>query len=152
MSIIVNWPTNALSEIIYISRVQTPFGKAGITQLKQIVKCSQKSNATDGITGVLYFDGAYFIQVLEGGRDVVECRFAAICRDTRHHHVNVAERAELQSRHFSGCHMALVTEAEMMEVQGLYPDLPNAKQFDAPAFIRNMRDAVAVQAVSPPAT
>jgi hypothetical protein len=67
-------------QLIYASR---PFGYDEL-MLAGILATARRNNARDGITGALICREDLFVQLLEGGRDVVTSTFARILRDDRH--------------------------------------------------------------------
>jgi len=71
-----------------------------IRQLNDILRVSNRNNQTKGITGALIFDMNWFVQVLEGDRDVVWSVFQKIERDERHRDVKLVEFVTVPGRYF----------------------------------------------------
>lgn len=70
--------------LVYKSRVQA---EISASELYQLVKSASQKNAANNISGVLLFDGDYFLQYLEGPDHEVESLYETIATDTRHRHV-----------------------------------------------------------------
>ncbi|RZL20316.1 MAG: BLUF domain-containing protein [Sphingomonas sp.] len=86
-----------MRRIIYISRSLT---KGGFAELDTIVAASTVSNTKNGITGILWSDGANFAQVIEGGHDEVGATFDRIRADPRHTDIDVVLDRAVVSRQF----------------------------------------------------
>ncbi|MCM2350479.1 MAG: BLUF domain-containing protein [Bacteriovoracaceae bacterium] len=52
----------------------------------------EKNNLKADITGMLFFGNDYFVQCLEGGRDVVSKLFGKISSDKRHSEFTLQQR------------------------------------------------------------
>jgi hypothetical protein len=106
------------------SRVSMP---AMAPDLKQLIYCSDASEAIDapalqlildgarsrnaelGITGMLLYSNGRFIQVLEGEADVLEVLYAKIANDPRNDHVRTVMRRSIAERDFPNWSMAYRT-------------------------------------------
>jgi hypothetical protein len=66
-----------------------------------------------GITGILCHGGDVFMQVLEGGRDVVNALYVQIVRDPRHRDIAVLHFEEVTERRFAGWTMGQVNLAKI---------------------------------------
>ena len=73
-----------------------------------IMKKSTANNPAHGITGVLCFSGAIFLQVLEGGRSPVSALYNRIVADARHREVVLLSYEEITERRFAGWAMGQV--------------------------------------------
>jgi hypothetical protein len=71
-------------QIIYRSTQVRPLS---IKDFHGILEKSRIKNARLGITGVLFYDGSDFIQVLEGGEGEVQYLYGALVSDPRHRDV-----------------------------------------------------------------
>jgi hypothetical protein len=69
-----------LMQLVYASR---PFGYDDLA-LAGILGLARKNNSRDGITGCLICRDDLYLQLLEGGSDVVMQTFARIVKDERH--------------------------------------------------------------------
>lgn len=97
-----------LIQLVYASRL-TP-GTSG-TEITSIVDVSRRNNARAGITGALCFNVDYFLQCLEGERQVVNATYQRILRDPRHADAVILRYAEVATRDFSDWSMGYVTGA-----------------------------------------
>ncbi|MGK2898018.1 MAG: BLUF domain-containing protein [Burkholderiaceae bacterium] len=73
-----------------------------------ILKKSTTNNPALGVTGVLCFSGAVFLQVLEGGRSQVSRLYNRIAQDPRHGDVVLLSYEEIDERSFAGWAMGQV--------------------------------------------
>lgn len=92
-----------LRQIVYRSRVDPAAQSA---DLAQILRTAQQLNAIDGITGLLYADGARFLQVIEGPDDSVALTYARIVADPRHHDIVKEVDRAIDAREFGDWTMA----------------------------------------------
>lgn len=93
-----------LSTLIYRSRLSPG---CDAPALQQIVAKAQARNAALKITGILLFDGDYFLQVLEGPDEAVRRVYASICRDPRHYNLVELMRDYAPGRRFGNLGMEL---------------------------------------------
>lgn len=91
-----------LSRLVYYSVSSSPMS---LEDIRQILKKSNENNARKSVTGSLYYNESYFIQVLEGGRKEINEVFSRIIKDERHHSVVVTSLNQIQSRHFENWSM-----------------------------------------------
>jgi len=112
-----------LCRLVYDSVVLLPFGAEGEQGIEDILAAARSRNAALGVTGVLYFDGAYFLQVLEGPQASVAAVFASILADPRHTDLRVVERSPIVTRSFADWDMAWVTEVSITQIMAREPDL-----------------------------
>lgn len=75
-----------MRRLIYVSRAAARIDTA---QVEAIVTESVACNTTVGVTGMLWFDGVHFAQVLEGEQASVEATMDRIRRDPRHRDIEV---------------------------------------------------------------
>ncbi|MFS0737359.1 BLUF domain-containing protein [Sphingomonas sp. 1P06PA] len=73
----------------------------------QILEQSRHNNALDGITGLLWSDGARFLQVIEGPEPSIVEAFTRIGRDRRHRDLELLSDRRIESREFGYWSMAL---------------------------------------------
>ena len=83
--------------------------------MAQVLAASNRNNKPKDITGALVFDDLWFLQVLEGERDVVWSTFERIKEDERHAQVTLVEMREIEDRMFGNWWMGLVTRNEVTE-------------------------------------
>jgi Sensors of blue-light using FAD len=81
--------------------------------LDTILKQCRANNPALGVTGVLCFSGGLFMQVLEGGRGVVNRIYNGIVADPRHSDVVLLSYEEISERRFAGWSMGQVNLARL---------------------------------------
>ena len=74
--------------------------------IEQLLYSARDYNGRSNITGALWFDGSYFVQVLEGGRKAVSETYHRIARDRRHHGIELVSCEAVDSRLFYQWRMA----------------------------------------------
>lgn len=96
-----------LVRLMYASRAA---GTVDADVLAVILKQSRENNPKVGVTGVLCFclNAGIFMQVLEGGRNVVSTLYNRIAHDERHADVALLSYEEIGERNFSGWSMGQV--------------------------------------------
>jgi hypothetical protein len=99
-----------LVRLLYASRAAGPVTPEIIECI--LVQC-RAHNPALGITGILCHGGDVFMQVLEGGRDVVNSLYAQIVRDPRHRDIAVLHFEEVTERRFAGWTMGQVNLAKI---------------------------------------
>lgn len=97
-----------LVRLLYVSKVSNAFGKE---DLQGILAKAREHNQSKGITGMLAFNGDYFLQVLEGGRGAVNQLYQRISTDSRHEHLLLLQLSEIPERLFADWAMAYVPSA-----------------------------------------
>lgn len=94
-------------QLIYASRIQQDrFPKDGA---QQILETSLSYNRKHSITGVLFCDGNYFLQAIEGSRDNVSDLYNRIAADPRHSRVTLLSLVDIAVRDFGDWSMELLT-------------------------------------------
>lgn len=88
-----------MHRVIYVSRslIGTNFAEVGA-----IVERSIAWNAAHDVTGMLWFDGNYFAQALEGDATSVHALMEDIGRDHRHKDIQVVLDRPILTRMFGG--------------------------------------------------
>ena len=99
-----------LVRLMYASRA---VGAVDHDQLVAILRRSQVENPRLGVTGVLCYSGGVFLQVLEGGRGVVNQLYNRIVADPRHTQVELLSYEEIGERRFAGWAMGQVDLARL---------------------------------------
>lgn len=94
-----------LVRLLYVSKVVDGFGAHDIDALLQGARLH---NAKVGITGILAFNGEFFLQVLEGGRAAVNQLYQHITLDPRHEQLLLLQVSEIEERLFPEWSMAYV--------------------------------------------
>jgi len=99
-----------LVRLLYASRATAPMLSSVV---ESILSQASKNNPENGITGILCYSDALFVQVLEGGRDAVCELFNAIVQDKRHKEVRLLSYEEIAERRFGGWTMGQVNIAKV---------------------------------------
>ena len=94
-------PTGTIRQLIYQCRATGPVDADGILQ------ASRHNNALDGITGLLWFDGTHFVQVLEGPEESVRTAYERIAADPRHEALELLSDRRLDKAEFGYWSMEL---------------------------------------------
>lgn len=113
-----------MRQLLYISTSTQPV--IGDT-LSTILVQSRRNNPAHGLTGLLWTDGARFLQVLEGEREALETTFGRICQDPRHRAIVVLHDRTIAERTFSFWSMALVGDSDERIEQALQQADPVVK-------------------------
>lgn len=100
-----NTENEQLVRLIYVS-VMTE--ACDTEALENILKVSRANNAKHGITGVLCYDLAYFLQSLEGPKSAVNELYTNISRDKRHQYLTLLEYADIEERIFGEWSMGFI--------------------------------------------
>ena len=84
--------------------------KLGITaeDINSILRQSEANNPQYEITGCLVFNEGYFVQLLEGPKEIIKERFSIIELDKRHDMVEVLSEGETMDRMFEDWKMAYI--------------------------------------------
>jgi hypothetical protein len=93
-----------LSRLVYYSEERD----VGVHGVLRILDEARAGNQGEEITGVLAFDRRWFLQCLEGSRDVVTRKFLAIARDPRHSGVTLVAFEGVSERLFPDWSMGAV--------------------------------------------
>jgi len=88
-------------DLVALGFVSRSTHELGILGLVNLCVQSYCNNVELGLTGILFFDGQYFGQVLEGRRDAVEERWQVIQRDQRHEGLRLVGHKDIARRSFS---------------------------------------------------
>jgi hypothetical protein len=95
-----------LIQLIYTSQVSSDFREHEIPEL---LKTIRPANAKLQITGMLFYFGTAFLQVLEGEAHSVDCVYARILVDKRHTQVTMIGRDLIEERSFPNWTMDFAT-------------------------------------------
>nr|WP_246499919.1 BLUF domain-containing protein [Azospirillum soli] len=100
-----------LSRLVYFSH-PVPLGNADVTD---ILTKSYANNYLENLTGALFYNGSWFVQVLEGARDIVTQMFLKISADPRHTGVTLMEFGTAQQRLFAEWEMRYIGAGPLQE-------------------------------------
>ncbi|MBF0210426.1 MAG: EAL domain-containing protein [Desulfamplus sp.] len=84
--------------VIYISRASESISQE---EINKILKASRKNNSERSITGFLIYNNGYFMQLIEGRREVIEAVLGKVIDDPRHRDVNIILRTFNERRLFT---------------------------------------------------
>ena len=98
----INWGEAMLIQLIYRSRSIHAFGA---DELRQLGAELTARNQGLQVSGLLLYDGAYFLQVLEGDEARVDGVYAAVLNDARHTDIVLLLRDPIPRSHFEGFQM-----------------------------------------------
>lgn len=103
-----------LFELIYTSVTPTRLSDDAVTD---ILSQARENNKAQNITGLLYYNGQRFLQIIEGCESDIEALYDSITRDDRHQDVELLHKDHIEARSFENWNMA-------------YEALPNEKGED----------------------
>ena len=75
-----------LVQLLYFSRASR---EMSLADLKSVLESARKNNTNLEVSGMLCYDRRYFLQALEGQRDVVNELYLDIADDPRHDEVTI---------------------------------------------------------------
>ena len=85
-----------LTRLVYYSRPAV----IGDADVEDILTKSYANNYLKSVTGALFFNGQWFVQVLEGGRQTLSELFIRIAADKRHAQVCLLDFSPIDERSF----------------------------------------------------
>jgi hypothetical protein len=98
-----------LARVVYRSHSRLPEKIDDRTPaVTEILRVARRNNTQTGLTGVLLFDGASFLQAIEGDIDRVESLYESIACDLRHEDIEVLEFRPIAARAYRSAPMAYV--------------------------------------------
>jgi len=95
-----------LAALVYKSRATEAFDSRSLGDL---VARAQTRNASEGLTGAVYYDNGRFLQWLEGPANRLDAAAVSISRDERHTDLELLSYGFVQARMYSGWTMRLLT-------------------------------------------
>jgi len=98
-----------LVRLLYVSRAVDHSPPA----VEAILAQSRSHNTACGITGILCYGGATFLQAIEGGRNAINELYGHILRDPRHKDVVLLHYEEISERRFGGWTMGQVNLSKL---------------------------------------
>ncbi len=111
--------------LIYASRMTET---CEMESLQEILQVSRKNNSAANITGVLIYDPSFFLQCLEGPKEVVNKLYQKVLADDRHKDETLLEYANIQERTFGNWTMGLLRTANLD--QDTLKSYTGSNQFD----------------------
>jgi hypothetical protein len=105
-------------QIAYISTATEPMTTE---QLVALLEQSFKNNTACGVTGMILYGNATFLQALEGEERVVDALYEKISKDPRHRSIVFLHRKTIERRQYSDWTMAFkrVSDKELQGIDGL---------------------------------
>jgi hypothetical protein len=94
-----------LKTLTYTSRARLDLSDE---ELNAIHQTARHLNALDGITGLLLFDGARFLQIIEGAEAAIDNLVERLRMDRRHSAFEVRDERFVDGRSFDGWSMELL--------------------------------------------
>lgn len=107
--------------LVYVSTAFVPFSEG---QLAALLVRSRENNARLGLTGLLIYKDAQFMQALEGPEEAVRERFERIAADGRHGGVSIMAERTIAKREFGEWTMGFrsLTDGALHDIPG-YDDV-----------------------------
>jgi hypothetical protein len=94
-----------LKTLTYTSRARLDLTDG---ELNDIHQTARHLNALDGITGLLLFDGARFLQIIEGADSAIDNLVERLRKDSRHSAFEVRDERHVERRSFADWSMELI--------------------------------------------
>ncbi|GHF71353.1 BLUF domain-containing protein [Seohaeicola zhoushanensis] len=113
-----------MSELMTISYRSLARLREPSSQLQAILEESRQRNDELGVTGILLFDGTYFMQTIEGPVEATASVFARIVEDGRHDDVVPFGVAKIAKRAFPDWTMELIGPEVTADI------VPDMEEFD----------------------
>lgn len=116
-----------LKSLTYTSMARLDLTEADVGDIH---RAASQTNALEGITGLLIFNGTHFLQILEGAPEAVDELLARLRHDRRHEAMEVRDERDIERRFFGDWSMELVRvkgryiEAREEVARALPNDLP----------------------------
>jgi len=101
-----------ITRLIYFSENHT---NNGLNDIREILKSARRNNNNHKISGILYHNENFFMQVLEGNREDVSFLFQKITNDSRHENIVIVSVDEAEDRIFKDWGMLYVNESAIPE-------------------------------------
>jgi hypothetical protein len=99
-----------LTRLIYFSENDPT---VSIDTIRAILKTANEYNKTNHITGLLYHNEQFFLQVLEGDRTEISKLYAKVASDDRHKNVTLVSVEGINERKFDGWNMMYINEVNV---------------------------------------
>lgn len=116
-----------MRSIIYISKAVHRFRRE---ELAALLTDARDRNRRTGITGLLLYCDACFLQLIEGPEAAIEALYASISRDTRHRDVRLIASEAVSRREFATWNMAF-EQLQTAEWRALSSEIRRVAQLGA---------------------
>ena len=109
-------PLHMLYHLVYRSRIarQVRFADAEV-----IAEQAAEKNQAHQVTGLLMYTTSFFLQVLEGEREVVRETYQRICQDARHEQIEILREGAIFQREFGEWAMRAVLPRKDLSSAGI---------------------------------
>lgn len=110
-----------MSDLIQLVYVSTATQDLSLEDLTDLLSKTRSSNQTKQITGMLIFDGASFMQVIEGAPQDIKDLYARIQTDPRHENLVKIYDKPIEERQFPNWSMGFkdVSDEMLRSIEGL---------------------------------
>ena len=88
----------SINQLVYISQATR---KMSSEALLEILKTAKENNQTMDVTGSLFYNGGWFLQVLEGPLETLNALYKKIEKDPRHKHSRILYNEPAKFRTFT---------------------------------------------------
>jgi hypothetical protein len=88
----------SINQLVYISQATR---KMSSEALLEILKVAKENNQTMDVTGSLFYNGGWFLQVLEGPLETLNALYRKIEKDPRHKHSRILYNEPAKFRTFT---------------------------------------------------
>lgn len=107
--------------MIQLTYISSPTRPMSVDDLVDILNKSRENNARLGISGMLLYTGAWFIQVLEGEEKIIDDKIIEIKNDPRHKDFRVLEKKKISAREYAEWTMGFkrVDKNDVRDLPGL---------------------------------
>lgn len=110
-------------QLIYQSREARPLSNQDFADILDVAR---KFNESQGITGCLFYNGGWLLQVLEGEQSAIDNLYQKIMKDERHKDCNLLYFEPVDKRVFSKWTMGMINLET--EKSSKYSELKSAMQ------------------------
>jgi hypothetical protein len=93
---------STLQQFLYVSRMSADYP---LTEIVRAISSSRRNNNRNNISGILYFDGEFFCQYLEGETSAIHALLVKIVADNRHYEMQVLIDRPTAARIFRSWHL-----------------------------------------------
>ena len=115
-------------QVSYISQTTAPMSSEDLLSL---LDESRRNNEKLGVTGLLLYANGTFLQAVEGEAEVVDALIERICNDSRHQHIKMLRRVEIDEPQYAEWSMGfdVIGKDDLDEVEGLRNFTPETFDF-----------------------
>ena len=119
-----------LERLLYRSKATNTLGSL---HLFNMLSEARTKNASMGITGHLLYTEEVFVQCIEGTPEKVSSLWDSLCRDERHHDLEILARGPIQERRYGDWSMA-------------FSSYPSLNRFNMPGFFAVDKEGMTAEA------